>query len=144
MATIAQIMSPSPQAIGPEASLHHAAELMRDLDIGALPVCNGKRLLGMVTDRDIAVRGVASGLLPDEACVSDVMTQEVQWCTEDQDSEEVMRLMGQSQVRRVPVINVDRELVGIVSLGDLATRQSGHTDTALREISAPGPRTDGA
>jgi CBS domain-containing protein len=138
MTTIAEIMSPSPQVIGPEASLHHAAELMRDLDIGSLPVCNGKRLLGMVTDRDITVRGVASGMSPDEACVSDVMTQEVQWCTEDQDSEEVMRLMGDAKVRRVPVINTDKELVGIVSLGDLAVRQSGHTYTALREISEPG------
>jgi CBS domain-containing protein len=141
MTTIAEIMSPSPQVIGPEASLHRAAELMRDLDVGALPVCNGKRLLGMVTDRDITVRGVASGLSPDQACVSDVMTLDVQWCTEEQDSEDVMRLMGQAQVRRVPVINAERELVGIVSLGDLATRHGGPTETALREISEPGPRT---
>lgn len=144
MTTISEIMSPSPQVVGPEASLHHAAELMRDLDIGSLPVCNGKRLLGMVTDRDITIRGVASGLSPDKACVSDVMTMDVQWCTEDQDSEEVMRLMGDAQVRRVPVINTDKELVGIVSLGDLALRQSGHTDTALREISEPAPGPGGA
>jgi len=144
MTTVAEIMSPSPQVVGPEASLHHAAELMRDLDVGALPVCNGRRLLGMVTDRDITVRGVASGLSPDEACVSDVMTQEVQWCTEDQDSEEVMRLMGDAKVRRVPVINGDKELVGIISLGDMATRQSGHTDTALREISEPSSGMQGA
>ena len=144
MTTVAEIMSPSPQVVGPEASLHHAAELMRDLDVGALPVCNGRRLLGMVTDRDITVRGVASGLSPDEACVSDVMTQEVQWCTEDQDSEEVMRLMGDAKVRRVPVVNGDKELVGIISLGDMATRQSGHTDTALREISEPSSGMQGA
>jgi CBS domain-containing protein len=137
MPNIAEIMSPSPQVVGPEESLQRAAELMRDLDIGSLPVCNGRRLLGMVTDRDITVRGVASGLSPGDACVSDVMSQDVQWCTEDQDSEEVMRLMGDAQVRRIPVINVDKELVGIVSLGDLALRQSADTDTALREISAP-------
>lgn len=135
MTTVSQIMSPSPRVIGPQETLKHAAELMRDLDIGALPVCNGKRLLGMVTDRDITVRGVATGLSPDEACVSDVMTSDVQWCTEDQDSDDVMRLMGDAQVRRVPVVNADKELVGIVSLGDLALRQQDPTDAALREIS---------
>jgi len=134
---VAEIMTRDVQVIGPQETLQLAAQLMDQLDVGALPVCDGRRLLGMVTDRDITVRGTAAGLAPGAACVSDVMTTGTEWCTEDQDTEEVMRQMGQAQVRRLPVIDVDRRLVGIVSLGDLATRQSGHVDRAVREISEP-------
>lgn len=137
MPHVSEIMSPSPQVIGPEDTLQRAARMMKDLNVGALPVCNGKHVLGMVTDRDIAIRGVAAGMKPDTACVSDVMTVDVQCATEDQDSDEVMRLMGDAQVRRVPVVNGRRELVGILSLGDLALRQSHDTDQTLREISLP-------
>lgn len=137
MPNVSEIMTTDVQVVEPQQSLRHAAQLMADLDIGALPVCNGKRLLGVVTDRDIAIRGVAMGLGPDTGCVSDVMTDDVQFCTVDQDTEEVLRLMGDSQIRRLPVINVDKELVGIVSLADLATRQSGTIDKAVREISEP-------
>jgi len=135
MPTVSEIMSTSVQVIEPDETLQRAAQIMQDLDVGALPVCNGKRLLGMVTDRDITIRGVAAGMTPANACVSDVMTEHAEWCTEDQDTEEVMRLMGQAQVRRLPVINADKELVGIVSIGDLALRQSGHIDRTVREIS---------
>lgn len=137
MPNVSEIMTTDVQMIGPQETLQLAAQLMDQLDVGSLPVCDGKRLLGMVTDRDITVRGTAAGLAPDEACVSDVMTAGTEWCTEDQDTEEVMRLMGEAQVRRMPVINVDRELVGIVSISDLATRQPGHIDKAVREISEP-------
>jgi CBS domain-containing protein len=142
MPNVSEIMSIDVQVIQPQETLRHAAQLMQDLDVGALPVCQGKLLLGMVTDRDIAVRGVAAGLKPDEGCVSDVMTQNAQWCTADQDTEEVLRQMGQAQVRRLPVINTDKELVGIVSIGDLALRQPGSVDDAVRDISEPGgPRS---
>jgi len=141
MPTVSDIMTTSVQVVGPEETLQRAAQLMLDLDVGALPVCNGKQLLGMVTDRDITVRGVAAGLAPNEGCVSDVMTADAQWCTEDQDTEEVMRLMGEAQVRRMPVINIDKELVGIVSLGDLALRQGGHIDETVRQISEPDTGT---
>ncbi|WP_374562739.1 CBS domain-containing protein [Ideonella sp.] len=137
MPHVSEIMSPSPQVIGPEDTLQRAARMMKELNVGALPVCNGKRVLGMVTDRDIAIRGVAAGMKPDAACVSDIMTVDVQCATEDQDSDEVMRLMGDAQVRRVPVVNRRHELVGILSLGDLALRQSHDTDQTLREISLP-------
>jgi CBS domain-containing protein len=140
MSQVREIMSADPQVIGPEDTLQRAARMMQELDVGALPVCNGKKVLGMVTDRDIAIRGVAAGLKPDAACVSDVMTSQVQCAKEDQDSDEVMRMMGECQIRRLPVVNQREELVGIVSLGDLATRQSGHTDQALREISEPDHR----
>jgi CBS domain-containing protein len=138
MSQVREIMSPNPQVVGPEDTLQRAARMMKELDVGALPVCNGKQILGMVTDRDIAIRGVAAGLKPEASCVSDVMTRDIQCATDDQDSEEVMRMMGDSQIRRLPVVNQRKELVGIVSLGDLATRQRGHTDEALREISEQG------
>jgi CBS domain-containing protein len=137
MPNVAEIMTTDVQVIGPQETLQLAAQLMDQLDVGSLPVCDGRRLLGMVTDRDITVRGTAAGLAPDEACVSDVMSTGTEWCTEDQDTEEVMRQMGYAQVRRLPVINLDRELVGIVSIGDLATRQPGPVDQAVREISEP-------
>lgn len=137
MPNVSEIMTTDVQVIGPQESLQRAAQMMDQLNVGSLPVCDGRHLLGMVTDRDITVRGTAAGLAPQSACVSDVMTEGTEWCTEDQDTEEVMRVMGDSQVRRLPVINVDRELVGIVSLGDMATRQAGHVDKAVREISTP-------
>jgi CBS domain-containing protein len=138
MSKIADIMSTDVRTVQPQDSLRRAAQCMQELDVGALPVCDGERLLGMVTDRDIAVRAIADGLNPDEACVSDIMTPDVAFCTADQDAEEAKRLMGARQVRRLPVIDDSRRLVGIVSLGDLATRQSGHIDRAVREISEPG------
>ena len=137
MSKIADIMSTDVRTVQPQDSLRRAAQCMQELDVGALPVCDGERLLGMITDRDIAVRAIADGLNPDEACVSDIMTPDVAFCTADQDAEEAKRLMGARQVRRLPVIDDSRRLVGIVSLGDLATRQTGHIDRAVREISEP-------
>lgn len=139
MPTVNEIMSTDVKLIEPNATLRRAAQLMQELDVGALPVCRGNVLVGMVTDRDITIRGVAAGLSPDTARVSEVMTDELQFCTVDQDTEEVMRTMGGAQVRRLPVVNLDKELVGIVSIGDLALRQAGHIDKAVREISAPSP-----
>jgi CBS-domain-containing membrane protein len=125
------------EVIQRDATIQHAAERMRALDVGSLPVADGKALAGMVTDRDITVRGVASGMIPQEALVSDVMTEEVRWCLETDTVEQVLDQMGDAQVRRLAVLNEAREVVGIVALGDLATRQSADTDDALREISQP-------
>jgi CBS domain-containing protein len=137
MARIGDIMTRGVEVIQRDDTLQHAAQRMQALDIGALPVCDGKALAGMVTDRDITVRGVAAGMIPQEALVSDVMTEEVRWCSEDDTVEQVLEQMGDEQVRRLAVLGPDREIVGIVALGDLATRQSAHTDEALREISSP-------
>ena len=126
------------EVIQRDDTLQHAAQRMRELNVGALPVADGKALAGMVTDRDIVVRGVATGMIPQEALVSDVMTEAVRWCMEDDSVEQVLAQMGDDKVRRLPVLNVVDEIVGIVALGDLATRQSGHVDDALREISSPG------
>lgn len=138
MPNVSDIMSTDVQVVEPQDSLRHAAELMQELDVGALPVCDGERLLGMLTDRDITVRGVAQGLDPDATAVSDIMTGEVEFATADQDTAEVMRVMGDKQIRRMPVVDQDRRLIGIVSIADLALRQPGHIDTAVREISEPG------
>lgn len=139
MPIVNEIMSTEVQMIAPEATLREAAQMMLEQDVGALPVCQGTTLLGMVTDRDIAVRGVAAGLLPDVACVADVMTKNLEFCTEDQDTEAVMQTMGYAQVRRLPVVNLSGELVGIVSIADMARRQPGHIDQAVRDISEPTP-----
>ena len=137
MATINDIMTRKVSVIQLTEPLQTAAERMRDLNVGALPVCDGETLVGMVTDRDIAVRGVAAGLVPAEALVSDVMTDEVHVCAPADTIEAAMQQMGEAQVRRLAVLDSERKVVGIVSLGDLATRQSAPTDETLREISEP-------
>ena len=137
MTTIQQIMTRGVEVIQRDATIQHAAERMRALDVGSLPVADGKALAGMITDRDITVRGVAAGMIPQEALVSDVMTEEVRWCQETDSVEQVLEQMGDAQVRRLAVLNEAREVVGIVALGDLATRQSADTDETLREISLP-------
>ncbi len=137
MSRISEIMSTPVQTVNPQDSLRSAAQRMQALNVGALPVCNGSQLLGMLTDRDIVLRAVAQGLNPEQACVSDVMTDEVQFCTLDQDSQDAMRLMGQWQVRRLPVVDAKGGVVGIVALADVALRQPGHIDQTVREISEP-------
>lgn len=137
MTTVADVMTRDVEVVGPDETLQHAAQLMDELNVGSLPVCNGKQLLGMITDRDITVRATAAGLSPDATCVSDVMTDQVRWCFESDSTDELMQKMGDTQIRRIPVLNDDKELIGIVSLGDLALRQGGHIDRAVREISMP-------
>jgi CBS domain-containing protein len=135
---IKEIMSNDTRCIRPDDSLVAAAELMRELDVGALPVCDNERLAGMVTDRDIAIRGVGLAREPLSTPVRMVMSQGIVYAYEDDDVESAGRLMEEKQIRRLPVLNMEKRLVGIVSLGDLAlsagTRVSG---AALREISQP-------
>ena len=137
MTTIADIMTRSVAAVGRDETLQAAARRMREMDVGALPVTDGRAMAGMVTDRDIAIRGVAEGMVAQEALVADVMTEEVAFCNETDSVEAVMAQMGDAQVRRLPVLGANREIVGIVALADLATRQSSPTDETLREISTP-------
>ena len=120
----------------PDMSLREAAGLMGNIDVGALPVREDDRLIGMVTDRDIAIRGIAAGLGP-EARVSEVMSREVKYCYDDEDSEHVVRNMGDLQVRRLPVLNREKRLVGIIALGDLATARGDRENlgAALSDIS---------
>jgi len=138
MSTIADFMTRHPVTVGPQDSVQRAAELMDTLNVGSLPVCLGQRLVGIVTDRDITVRATAFNKSASDTPVAEVMTAQTQFCTEDDSVEDVLRQMGEAQVRRLPVLDRAKEIVGIVSLGDLATRQPVHTDEALREISQPG------
>ena len=138
MTTIADIMTRSIATVQRDETLQAAARRMEEMDVGSLPVLDGKAVAGIVTDRDIAVRGVAAGMIPQESLVADVMTADLRFCRADDTIEQAMAEMGDLQVRRLPVLDAKNEIVGIVSLGDLATRQSAHTDETLREISTPG------
>ncbi|HYD95931.1 MAG TPA: CBS domain-containing protein [Noviherbaspirillum sp.] len=137
MQTIAEIMTRDPVVVSPQDTLQRAAQLMKDLNVGALPVCNGQKLVGMITDRDITIRASAAGQAPDQASVQDAMSDEVLWCYEDQTVGEVLQHMGDAQVRRIPVMSRDKDLVGMVALGDIAARHDADTDATLEEISTP-------
>jgi len=138
MQRIAEVMTRDVRSVSPQETIQRAAQLMDELNVGALPVCEGPRLVGMVTDRDITIRATAAGHAPDSAHVEDVMSDQVRWCFDDQTVDEVMQQMGDSQIRRVPVVNPEtKELIGIVSLGDLATKHSAQVDRTLEEISSP-------
>lgn len=124
MSQIREIMSSDVVSIGSAATIQQAAELMQRHDIGALPVCDSGRVVGMVTDRDIAVRALASRRAPQDP-VSRIATAGVEWCYDDEDVDTVQRRMAEAQVRRVPVVNRRREMVGAMSIGDIATRCAG-------------------
>jgi CBS domain-containing protein len=132
------IMTQYVEVISPELSIQEAAKQMRSLDVGVLPVCDGDRLVGMLTDRDLTIRAVAEGRDPKITAVEEVMSPEVAYCFEDQDIEDAERVMEKHQIRRLPVLNREKRLVGIVSLGDFATKddetRAGET---LERVSEP-------
>jgi CBS domain-containing protein len=135
---IRDAMTRDAKLTSPDDTIRHAAQMMKECDCGVLPVADGDRLVGMITDRDIAVRGVAKGRDPDKTTVRDAMSGEVRYCFEDENPEEVARKMGSWHVRRLPVLNRDKRLVGIVSLGDLVIGGSEEpAKEALKEISEP-------
>lgn len=134
---VSDVMTREVQVAAPEQSIRDAAQLMVKIDAGTVPVGKDNKLVGMLTDRDIAVRAVAKGLGPDTA-VREIMSADVKYCFEDQSVEEVARNMADIQVRRLPVVNRDKRLVGILSLGDLAVRSNCSTNEALRGVSTPG------
>jgi CBS domain-containing protein len=139
MSRISEIMTRDVRVVAPHESLQRVAQIMDDLNIGALPVCDGQRLTGMVTDRDIVVRAVSAGKPVDLTPVSEVMSTSVQWCYEDEDVEDVMDRMRDVQIRRVPVLNRQKELVGMVALGDIATKSTDENEIkdTLEGISQP-------
>lgn len=136
---ISEVMTREVRIAGPDHTLAEVARLMAELDAGVLPVANNEKLIGMITDRDIAIRGIGHGLGPD-AKVADVMTKDVKYCYEDDSCEDVAKNMGEIQVRRLPVVNREKRLVGIVSLGDLAVTMGPDGDAigdSLAGISRP-------
>jgi CBS domain-containing protein len=134
---ISEIMTRDVRVIGPDRTVREAARLMDEMNVGVLPVCDGRRLKGMITDRDITVRSTAAGLSPDESYVREVMSDNVWWCFDDDDVERIVELMSDRQIRRLPVVDHDKHLVGIVALGDLATDQERDASRALHRISTP-------
>jgi CBS domain-containing protein len=135
---VQEIMTRSAVLIHPDSTLQKAAQKMKEPDIGVLPVSENKRLVGMLTDRDITVRSVSDGHDPRTDKVRDAMTPEVIFCFEDQDIAEAARLMKQKQVRRLAVLNRGKQLVGIVSLGDLAMDSNEHlAGNVLQAVSEP-------
>jgi CBS domain-containing protein len=137
------VMTRNVEVIQPRASIADAARRMDELNVGPLPVCDGERLVGMVTDRDITVRATSAGKDPRTTPVSEAMSQDVLYCYEDQDVRDAAKLMADQQIRRVPVVTRDdKRLVGIVSLGDIASetrddRMSGDTLERVSEPSQP-------
>jgi CBS domain-containing protein len=138
MDQIADVMTRDVRVVAPRDTLQRAAQCMDELNVGAVPVCDGDKLIGMVTDRDLAVRAVAAAK-PADTAVEEVMSANVRWCYDDQPVDEVLDEMRDTQIRRVPVIDRDHRLVGIVSLGDLAERANDRARVAetLHDISTP-------
>jgi CBS domain-containing protein len=126
----------------PDQTIREAANLMAEINAGALPVSENDRLVGMITDRDIVVRAVAQGR-PLDTKVAAVMSKEVLYCLDTDDLDDVSRNMGKAQVRRLPVVNADKRLVGIVSLGDLARSEDPATiGRTVTRVSTPGGKHD--
>lgn len=137
MTTVADVMTPGVESITSSDALRDAAKTMRDGDFGSMPVVDDGRLVGMLTDRDIVVRGVAEGLDPTACRVADVASREVVTVAPDQDLDEAMDLMAQHRVRRLPVVEAGR-LVGVVSQADVALEaKEKRTGAVVQEISEP-------
>ncbi|MDF1631339.1 CBS domain-containing protein [Mycoplana sp. MJR14] len=133
-----EVMTRHVRVASPKDTIREAARIMAQIDAGVVPVGENDRLVGMLTDRDIAVRAVAEGKGPDTT-VGEVMTPDVQYCFDDEDIDEVCQNLGDQQIRRIPVVNRQKRLVGILSLGDLAlSGGNGATGETLAAISRPG------
>ncbi len=140
---IKEIMTIDVHVIQPDCNLQEAAQKMKKLNVGALPICDGKKLLGIVTDRDITLRAVASGCDIQNTKAREIMSSPIVYCFEDQDIEEVSRIMEVKQIRRLVVLNKEKKLVGIVSLGDVAVK-TGRDDLAgeiLEKVSMTSTHT---
>lgn len=137
MMKVSERMTPNPQTVAPDDSVRQAAELMDQLKVGALPVCDDGRLVGIVTDRDITVRATALGSPPDSTNVSEVMTEPACSISQDSAIDEAEQLMGTAQIRRVPVVDAAKHVVGILSLGDLAVARELGVAATLEKISQP-------
>jgi CBS domain-containing protein len=142
MMQLKEIMTHNPEVIHPEAPLREAAQKMRALEVGAMPVCDGDKLVGMLTDRDVTVRATAGGCDPTRTQVRAIMSSAVVYCFEDQDVTEAAQLMADQQIRRLPILNHNKRLVGIVSLEDLAVGGSdpqlaGETLKQVSKLAGP-------
>lgn len=138
MPQVAEIMTRGLRSMSPSDTLQFAAQAMDELNVGTLPICEGDRVIGMVTDRDITVRGVAQGLAMDSTPLSDVMSQPVEACHENDNVEDVTSRMKHRQIRRLVVLDQQDRPVGILSLGDVAVKADpNNAGDALAGISDP-------
>lgn len=133
------VMTRPPQYVSPTTPIGEAASVMRAKDIGMLLVADNDRLLGTVTDRDIVIRGIAEGLDPRIAKTRDVMTKDALYCFDDQDTQDAAQLMEEKQVRRLAILDRDKKLVGVVSLGDLAVRTNDEelSGEVMKHVASP-------
>jgi CBS domain-containing protein len=140
---VRDVMTPNPKTVTEKDSVLDVARIMRDQDTGVVPVVDGKKIIGMVTDRDIVVRAVADGKDIKNVRVNDVMSKQVRTVNEDASVREVLDVMSGAQIRRIPVVNRNNEIVGIVSIKDLATetKDTSKVGKAVEEISE-GPAND--
>lgn len=136
---LSEIMTSHVEVISPDTTIEKAAQKMREIGVGSIPVCDGDRLKGILTDRDITIRAVAEGRDPHTTMANETMTPHVVYIYDDQSVEEAASIMSQYQIRRLPVINREKRLVGIVSLGDLSvdTGEEGMAGRTLENISQP-------
>jgi CBS domain-containing protein len=138
---ICEIMTREVETVPPDASLQKAAAAMEAVGVGSLPVCQGRRLVGAITDRDIVVRGVATGASPVDMLVRDCMSAEISYAFEDEDVDAALKRMEALQIRRLAVLDRQKNLVGIISLGDIAAEpratNAEHLGEAIAEISQP-------
>ena len=136
---VRDIMTKGAECVTPSTTQQDGARKMKNLDVGSLPVCENDRLVGMLTDRDIVVRAIADGCDTKTTTVREVMTPDIVYCFEDQDVQEAARLMEENQVRRLVVLNRDKRLVGVLSLGDIAVETGDEhlTGKTLEKVSEP-------
>ena len=138
---IRDVMTPNPECVTGKDSLRDVARIMKNQDTGVVPVVDGKKIIGLITDRDIVVRGLAEGKDLESTRVNELMTKSIRSVREDSTVNEALELMSSSEIRRVPVVNQNDELVGIVSLGDIAsqTNQDGKVGKTVENISEAPP-----
>ena len=135
---VSECMTREVRVASPGQSIREVAKIMAEIDSGVLPVGDNDRLVGMITDRDIAIRAVAEGKGPDTPVREVMSTEKVLYCYEDEDLAHVASNMGEQQVRRLPVVNREKRLVGIVSLGDMAQSEARSANKAVKGVSKPG------
>lgn len=139
--SVRDFMTPDPQCVREQDAVRDAARIMKSRDTGVVPVVDGKKVIGMITDRDIVVRGLADGRDIETTRVSDLMSKQVQSVREDSPAAEALALMSRSEIRRLPVVNGTGEIVGIISIGDIAVEgnQDGKVGQTLEAISDAPP-----
>jgi len=135
---VSDIMTKNVEVVHPEASIREAARKMKDINIGLIPVCDGDKIVGMLSDRDITVRATAEGMDPNQTKVRDTMSPEVVYAFEDQDVQDAARMMSERQIRRLLIMSRSKRLTGILSLGDIAVDTSRETSgDILKDVSEP-------